>query len=297
MSINSRQKAPQPFLKWAGGKRSVLPEILPLIPSFPGKYIEPFVGAGAVFFSLDEQIPKVANDFNADLIEVYEVIRDHPSALVKELATHVNNQDHFLKIRAWDRASNFRSLSPIVRAARFIYLNKTCFNGLYRVNRDGYFNVPFGKQENPEFIAKENLVAVSEFLNVQSRDGSRATFLSGDYREATALAEPGDFIYFDPPYDPISTSSSFVAYQKTGFTRTNQQELRDEAIRLTNLGIPILLSNSDTEFIRQTYADSKIFEIKPILVTRAISASSSSRGKIGELLITNQPGLKKRRPR
>ena len=290
MTSNSRQ--PQPFLKWAGGKRAVLSEISPLVPQFTGRYIEPFVGAGAVLFSFDASVPKVLNDFNDDLIEVYNVIRDDLPSLVKELKRHENTQEHFLAVRALDREPNFKKLSATVRAARFIYLNKTCFNGLYRVNQSGHFNVPFGKQSKPDFIAEENLNAVSRFLSTAARDGNRPQFFSGDYKMTTASASTGDFVYLDPPYDPISRSASFVSYQKRGFNRQDQEELRDETLRLTNLGVPILLSNSDTDFVRALYQDEAVFQVKSIQVNRAIGASAASRGKIGEVLVTNSPGLK-----
>jgi len=287
-------KNPQPFLKWAGGKRSILAEITKLFPEFAGRYIEPFVGAGAVFFSLDEQTPKILNDFNSDLVEVYEVIRDSLPQLIRELKKHENNKEHFLRVRALDRDPSFMKLSPVVRAARFIYLNKTCFNGLYRVNRLGQFNVPFGKQSNPDFIAKGNLQAVSNFLNAPSKNGKRPQFFSGDYKLVTALARTGDFVYLDPPYDPLPGADSFVSYQKNGFSQQDQEALRDEILRLTNLGIPVLLSNSDTPYIRALYKDKKKFKINGIQVTRAIGASASSRGKIGEVLVTNEPGLRNR---
>lgn len=285
--------SPQPFLKWAGGKRSILGEISPRIPAFKGRYIEPFLGAGAVFFSLDAAVPKVLNDFNVDLIEVYEVIRDELPALLSELSKHKNDKEHFLSVRSMDRRDNFGNLSPAVRAARFIYLNKTCFNGLYRVNRNGHFNVPFGKQANPDFIAESNLRAVSRYLNTVSSDGSLPQFLSGDYRETTAIAVPGDFVYLDPPYDPVSTSSSFVSYQRTGFNREDQEQLRDEVLRLTKLNVPVLLSNSDTEFIRTIYADRNFFETLKIQARRAISASSAGRGTVSEVLVSNHPGLRR----
>lgn len=294
MATKVEARKPQPFLKWAGGKRSILAEITELFPAFEGRYIEPFVGAGAVFFSLAEETPKVLNDFNSELVEVYEVIRDSLPQLLRELKKHKNDKEHFLRVRAMDRKPSFIKLSPVVRAARFIYLNKTCFNGLYRVNRSGQFNVPFGRQANPDFIAQENLGAVSNFLNASAKDGNRPQFSSGDYKLVTALARTEDFVYLDPPYDPLPGSDSFVSYQKNGFSRQDQEELRDEILRLTELGVQVLLSNSDTPYIRTLYKDRKKFRISGIQVTRAIGASASSRGKIGEVLVTNQPGIKNR---
>jgi DNA adenine methylase len=279
---------PQPFLKWAGGKRALLPEIQSRIPDFRGKYIEPFLGAGAVFLSRPTEQSKLVNDFNSDLIEVYLVIRDQPKELLEELRSHTNSQEHFLEVRSWDRSPEFKNeTTPIQRAARFIYLNKTCFNGLYRVNSKGFFNVPFGRYKKPDFINEQNIYAVSRFLNFQLDGGYATEFLSGDYRSATTKAELGDFVYLDPPYDPVSETSSFVAYQQSGFGRQDQVDLRDEIIRLTNGGVPVMLSNSDTEFIENLYTVDEFFEIERVTVNRAISAKATTRGKIQEVLITN----------
>lgn len=276
---------PSPFLKWAGGKRGLLHEILPVIPDFTGRYIEPFLGAGAVLFAVDFD-KALVNDFNENLIEVYEVIKSEPEKLIKALKKHVNDKEHFLSVRAWDRAPGFSDRTPVERAARFIYLNKTGFNGLYRVNSQGFFNVPFGGQKNPDFIAEDNIRHVSQYLK-------NVSFTSGDYRHATKKAKPGDFVYLDPPYDPISATASFVAYNESGFGKADQEELRDEVVRLTKLGVPVLLSNSDTPFIRDLYADKKLFRIRSVEVRRAISAKASSRGMIGEVLVDNYAAVMK----
>jgi DNA adenine methylase len=278
---------PNPFLKWAGGKRGLLHEILPKVPDFTGRYIEAFLGAGAVLFAVDFKSALV-NDFNEDLIEVYEVIKGQPEQLIKELKKHVNEKEHFLAVRSWDRLPNFSKRTPVERAARFIYLNKTGFNGLYRVNSKGYFNVPFAAQKNPDFIAEENIRKVSEYLKA-------VTFTSGDYRLATKKAKPGDFVYLDPPYDPISVTSSFVAYNTIGFDQSDQESLRDEVVRLTKLGVHVLLSNSDTKFIRGLYKDKDLFRIRSVEVRRAISAKTSSRGMIGEVLVDNFNAVEKGR--
>lgn len=272
---------PEPFLKWAGGKRSLLPEILPRIPEIQGRYFEPFLGAGAVFFAIALEQPKVINDFNYDLIQTYEVIRDRLPALLKELEKHQNSKEHFLEVRAWDRQSNFKSLSPVKKAARFIYLNKTCFNGLYRVNSQGFFNVPFGNYKRPNYLDVSNLTAVSLYLknNVELSDGN--------YLEVTNKATNRDFVYFDPPYDPVSATSSFVAYQNAGFSRDDQALLSEEIVRLTKQGVPVLLSNSSTPFIRSLYGDKRVFEIETVSVNRAISATSAGRKAVNEVLVNN----------
>jgi DNA adenine methylase len=278
----------RPFLKWAGGKRSLLPEILPRIPRYDGRYIEPFLGAGAVLFAMPAGIEKIANDFNQDLIEVYETIRDFRDELLHELGRHKNTKEYFLDVRAWDRKDDFIRRTPVERAARFIFLNRTCFNGLYRVNSKGQFNVPFGNYNKPDWVLTKTISDASAFLNHKQKNGSFTTTLrSGDYRDSTAFAKKGDFVYLDPPYDPVNATSSFVAYQSDGFGRDDQIALRDELVRLTGLGIPVLLSNSDTSFIREIYGDDALFEIDFVKVSRAIGASSSSRSKASEVLINN----------
>lgn len=281
----------RPFLKWAGGKRSLLSEIFPRIPSFSGRYIEPFLGAGAVLLALPVEVPKIANDFNSELISVYKSVQDSEEDLLHELRKHKNNKEYFLRVRGWDRKDDYSTRSSIEKAARFIYLNKTCFNGLYRVNSKGEFNVPFGYYKNPEIFSKEHIQRVAELLNGISVDGRKLApkvkFKTGDYRKLTSMAQKGDFIYLDPPYDPLTSTASFVGYQKEGFTRLNQIELRDELVRLTKLSIPVMLSNSDTPFIRKIYREPGIFTINSIKARRAISASAASRGLVSEVLITN----------
>lgn len=291
MEIEVQDPFARPFLKWAGGKRSLLNEILPRIPEISGRYIEPFLGAGAVLLAIPVEIPKLANDFNSELISVYTSIRDSKEELLHELKKHRNSQDHFLRVRGWDRRDDYANRTNIEKAARFIYLNKTCFNGLYRVNSKGEFNVPFGHYKKPEIFSREHLNRISDLLNGIDVDGGkvapRVRFKSGDYRNLTSQAQKGDFVYLDPPYDPLTSTSSFVSYQKEGFTRENQLELRDELVRLSRKSIPVLLSNSDTPFIRKIYRESGIFNITSIKVRRAIGASAASRGLVSEVLITN----------
>lgn len=289
----SQDSPPTPFLKWAGGKRALLGEIVPRIPNFAGTYIEPFLGAGALMFTQETSKKKIVNDFNQDLIEVYEVIRDEPAKLISTLKTHKNTKEHFLKVRAWDREPNFKTKrTKVERAARIIFLNKTCFNGLYRVNSQGFFNVPFGDCKKPDWIAESNILRVSKFLSHKSRVSFSTRLLSGDYRQASKLAKPGDFVYFDPPYDPASNTSSFVSYQSGGFTSANQEELRDEILRLTKLGVPVILSNSDTKLIGGLYGDKAIFTISRVKVNRAISAKVSGRVAVGEVLVDNFKKIK-----
>lgn len=276
----------QPFLKWAGGKRALLSEISKRIPAYSGSFFEPFLGAGALFFATPDSVKRYINDANSELIETYQVIRDNVDELIEQLRHHVNDRDHFYEVRSWDKQPGFARRSPVERAARFIYLNKTCFNGLYRVNSSGHFNVPFGDYKKPDFIAEENLRAVSNLLS----DRSLVSISNGDYRALTSKALADDFVYFDPPYDPLSPTASFVGYQRGGFSREHQIALRDEAVRLVSSGVHVLLSNSDTPFIREIYSDKRFFNIDSVQVARAISANKLSRGKVGELLIRGNHG-------
>lgn len=291
MEITSLDPLGRPFLKWAGGKRALLPEILPRIPEFSGRYIEPFLGAGAVMLAIPAHIPKIANDFNSELISVYTSIRDFHEDLLRELKKHKNTSEHFYKVREWDRLPGYKDRTSIQKAARFIFLNKTCFNGLYRVNSKGQFNVPYGSPNNPEIFNAEHLRRVSEILNGIDLEGQNSSpkvkISSGHFINITSKARKNDFIYLDPPYDPLTPTSAFVSYQKEGFGRSDQIELRDELVRLTEVGARFLLSNSDTPFIRKIYREPKLFKIESIQVRRAIGASASSRGKVGEVLITN----------
>jgi len=281
-------KDPSPFLKWAGGKRSLVTTILPRFPQKFGTYIEPFLGAGSLFFSLPPEVKKIGNDYNQELISTYESIRDDLPGVLKELRKRSNTKEDYLAVRDWDRKPTFLRRSSAARAARFIFLNKTGYNGLYRVNSKGQYNVPYGAPKTVNFIQEENLRAVSNFLNAKTQRGANSVLLiSGDYRLALAKAKRGDFVYLDPPYDPLSITSAFTSYNENGFGRPDQEELQRQIVQLTKKGVKVLLSNSDTEFIRDLYADSSTFEIETINVRRAISAQKSSRGVITEVLINN----------
>lgn len=279
---------PTPFLKWAGGKRALVPQILPRFPQQFNTYIEPFLGAGSLFFALPAETPKIVNDFNPELISTYEAIRDDLPGLLKELRKRTNTKEDYLAVREWDRSSAFKRRSTASRAARFIFLNKTGFNGLYRVNSKGQYNVPYGAPKTVNFLQEDNLQAVSHFLNAKTAKGKPAVqFMSGDYREALVLASKGDFVYLDPPYDPLSATSAFTSYNENGFGRKEQEELRDQILELTERGVQVVLSNSDTPFIRSLYSNSKVFTVETINVRRAISAQATSRGIITEVLVNN----------
>jgi len=278
-----------PFLKWAGGKRLLVPKLREYFSDLGGSYFEPFLGAGALFINMTNSRQRFGNDANGELIEVYEQVRDNLPQLIRQLRKFENTKDAFLEVRMWDRDdSSFKKLAPAKRAARFIYLNKTCFNGLYRVNASGQFNVPFGNMSIKDLVNESVLKKTSEnFRNTPT------VFTSGDFRLATLKAKPEDGVYFDPPYDPLTKTSNFVSYAVDGFSKELQIALRDEAIRLTDLGVRVVLSNSSTPFVNDMY-ENKRFKIEQIPVRRSIAAAGSSRTPAPEVIISNLHHLKLR---
>lgn len=270
-----------PILKWVGGKRQLLHEIIPLIPEEVSIYVEPFVGGGAVVF---EYQPKTAiiNDLNEELINVYKVIKESPEKLIEILTVHQenNSKDYFYEIRALDRVEDFSErLSNIERAARTIYLNKTCYNGLYRVNSKGQFNTPFGRYKNPKIVDETVIYAMSSYFN-----NNDIKIMNADYKEALKNLDNKSFVYFDPPYLPISASSSFTSYTENGFSLEQHVELKKQCDKLHEQGIKFLLSNSDHPFIKELYKD---YHVKIIKAKRAINSKANKRGEINEVLVYN----------
>ncbi len=267
--------SPKPFVKWAGGKRQLLDVLIKNVPPKFGTYIEPFVGGGALLFELE---PKraIISDTNYELINAYRVIKDNVEELIESLKNHVSEEDYYYKIRALDPSA----LTPVERASRFIYLNKTCYNGLYRENSKGEFNVPFGRYKSPKICDEDNLRSVSEFL--RSAD---IQILHQDYRETCKLAREGDFVYLDPPYHPISKTSSFTKYTKEDFTEEDQITLSEVFKELDRKGCYIMLSNSNTEFIKDLYRG---FEIVELSANRSINCKAEGRGREKvEILVKN----------
>jgi DNA adenine methylase len=273
----------RPFLKWAGGKRQLLPILRQYIPkNFGSKtYFEPFIGAGAFLFDLQPK-KAVINDANKELVNCYEVIRETPEELLAITSKHQqnNSKEYFYELRELDRKTIFDSLSNIEKAARIIYLNKTCFNGLFRVNSQGQFNVPYGDNKNP-IVAEEVIIkAISNYLNK-----NKIKISNLDFEASVSEAKKGDFIYFDPPYDPISDSSSFTGYALSGFGKDEQIRLRELSDELIDRECKVLLSNSSTDFIKDVYSNKKYYSIIEVTATRHINSVGSNRGKINELLI------------
>lgn len=282
-------KLPVPFLKWAGGKRALLPKLIESIPKEFDTYYEPFLGAGSLFFALPRGLTKIVSDYNNELISTYETLRTSVDGVLTELRGLRNSKEDYLRVRAWDREPSFPTRTAESRAARFIFLNKCGFNGLYRVNRQGHYNVPYGAPRSVDFVMEDNLRAVSSFLNAQRADGEPTVRTSaGDYRTILKSATGSrSFVYLDPPYAPLSSTSGFVDYNENGFGEDQQRELRDEIVRLTEEGVRVLLSNSAAPLITEDLYTSRAFNIRHVEVRRAIAAKSSSRGVIQEVLIDN----------
>lgn len=278
----------RPCLKWAGGKRQLLSEIKKYLPKNiqDYTYYEPFIGAGAVFFDLRPK-KAVINDVNAQLILTYTAIKENLEDLIRLLTQHQeknnekNNKEYFYKIRNLDRdRAAFDRLANAEKAARVIFLNKTCFNGLYRVNSQGLFNVPRGRYKNPVICEEIALRQISAYLNE-----NEIGILNGDFEYALMGAGENSFVYFDPPYHSPGRAN-FTSYQAEGFNEEDQKRLRNSMIEMTNRGARCLLSNSDTAYIRELY-DCKLFDIVSVKARRHINSDSAGRGSVNEVLIKN----------
>lgn len=272
-----------PVLKWVGGKRQLIEDISPLIPKQISTYVEPFVGGAAILFHLQPK-KAIINDFNDELMNIYQVIKENPNGLIKILEKHkeANSEEYYYETRALDRTSDYENLSKEEKAGRILYLNKTCYNGLFRVNSSGQFNAPYGKYKNPAIVNDVTIKAVSNYFN-----SANIKFLNGDYKEALKGLRKGTFVYFDPPYMPVSSSSNFTGYTENGFGYEKQVELRDECLKLNKRGIKFLQSNSYTPEILELYSDSSVFTIKVVQAKRSINSKSDKRGEISEVLIYN----------
>lgn len=268
-----------PVVKWVGGKRQLLDEITPRLPKRITSYCEPFLGGGAVLFAVQPS-KAIVNDLNEDLIAVYEVIRDDVDLLIEDLKKHENDAEYFYAMRDKDRDKEiYQSMSKVERASRLIYLNKTCFNGLFRVNSSGEFNSPFGHYKNPNIVNEPVLRAVNKYFSTNN-----ISFCNEDFAVTLERVGKGGFVYLDPPYDPVSDTASFTGYNKGGFDRSEQMRLKQCCDELTKRGVKFLLSNSATAFIKDLYKD---YDISVVQAKRAINADASKRGAIEEVLIRN----------
>jgi len=264
-----RAQQARPFVKWAGGKRALVEDIGRLSPNFGGTYWEPFLGGGAVFLAMCNSLESaMLSDINAELILAYRMVRDRTSEVIDRLLEHAffhSDQDYYYKIRDQQDLSD-----PIEVAARFIYLNKTCYNGLYRVNKKGDFNVPRGNYSKPNICDKDNLVSVSQVLQTANLEVSYFWNIK---------PQKGDFIYCDPPYD-----GTFTSYSSNGFGDDDQKRLRDSALEWSEMGAYVMVSNADTPFIREIYKD---FNFNTVRAPRNISSNGNGRSAVIELIITS----------
>ena len=274
-----KNKLVAPVVKWVGGKRQLLSEIEPLFPKRYTTYCEPFVGGGAVLFSKQPR-HAVVNDLNKDLITTYLVIRDDVRTLIELLKQYENTANYFYKVRDLDRdKEQYSQLSSVEKAARLLYLNKTCYNGLFRVNSSGEFNSPFGNYKNPNIVNEPVLLAVNKYFC-----NNDIAFYSEDFASTLKRIKRGAFVYLDPPYDPVSDTSSFTGYNKGGFDRKEQIRLKNCCDELSANGIKFMLSNSSTDFIKELYNN---YNITTVNANRAINSNGQKRGKVEEVIIRN----------
>ena len=265
-----------PVIKWAGGKRQLIFDLTKNMPKEYNRYFEPFIGGGALFFETQPENGYIS-DLNVELINLYYVIKNDVDLLIEDLKKHEVSKKYFLKIREVDRKPTYKNWSSVEKASRFIYLNRTCFNGLYRVNSQGQFNVPYGNYSNPRIIDGNNLYNCSELLKNTQIECKSFTSILDEVKK-------GDFVYLDPPYVPLNQTSSFTSYTKEGFDIDMQFTLRDVCDELNERGVLFLLSNSDTPEINELYSN---YTIKKVFASRQINANSSGRGKITEVLVRN----------
>lgn len=290
--FGERKVSAKPFLKWAGGKSKLLPELLERMPAeLGGRYFEPFLGGGALFFAThggNTQAPShglsdgvarvpVLSDVNPELVNAYRVVRDDLDALLRLLRAHKHNKRYYYRIRDADRDPGYWTWAPLERASRLIYLNKTCFNGLYRVNSRGEFNVPFGDYESPTIADEDNLRACSAAL-------AGADIECASFESVSSIARAGDFVYFDPPYAPVSATAHFTGYAKGGFSADLQRSLADVCRSLDQRGVRFMLSNSNAPLVVDLY---RSFRVETVYAPRAINAKGDRRGKVAEIIVRN----------
>lgn len=278
-----------PILKWAGGKRQLLTEITARFPDNYNQYHEPFFGGGAVFFHLVPENGSI-NDLNTRLINLYRIIRDYPEKLTSENKTHTHSEAYYYEARdefnELHKKDEKATGEQIREASLMLYLNRTCFNGLYRENQSGEFNVPVGSYTNPDWVQKERVRAVSDALQ-------NTKIYSEDFEYVREEVESDDLVYFDPPYQPVSTTANFNDYHAEGFGKGDQKRLRDLAVDLGEQGAYVVLSNSPP--VAELYEEYEEFDVEIVDATRSINSDGDNRGEVAEILISNVPDSKKQR--
>jgi DNA adenine methylase len=271
-----RQIEPKPFVKWAGGKSQLLPELVERLPKQYEKYFEPFAGGAALFFHLRPRKAFLV-DTNENLINTYRVIQDRVEDLIDDLKQHIYDRDYYNRIRDMDRTEAYQTWSDVQKASRLIYLNKTCYNGLYRVNSRGEFNTPFGRYSNPTILNAANLRACSCALQ-------KTKLVTGSFLSIAKRITSKDFVYFDPPYSPLSATANFTGYSQGGFDALMQEKLRDFCDHLDRRGVRFMLSNSSAPLILELY---RSYKVEFVFASRTINSKAKDRGKIPEVIVTN----------
>lgn len=269
----------QPFVKWVGGKRQLIEQFQKLFPKEFNNYFEPFLGGGAVYFNIQKN-KSYLSDMNAELINVYQVIKSEPKKLIQYLKSIEHSKEKYLEIRAWDRVVDWeKQYTKIERAARFIYLNRTCFNWLHRVNSRGEFNVPMWTYKNPDYVQEENITNVSRLLNE-----TEAEIQVESFEHVLDKARKWDFVYFDPPYDTLTDTANFTSYNKDSFGHDMQTRLAETFRTLDVRGCKVMLSNHNTSFIRELY---QWYRFEIVQARRAINSNGTGRGEVEEIVVLN----------
>lgn len=277
----------EPVLKWAGGKRQLLSSITAVFPESFNHYHEPFFGGGAVFFSLEPEAGTI-NDLNQRLMDFYRAVKRWPQDLIEENTSHEHSKDYYYDAR--DEFNALRDLEEkskteaVREASLLLYLNRTCFNGLYRENSDGEFNVPFGRFSNPDWIQSDRIRSMSRALQ-------DTEICNEDFEYVRDAADPGDLVYFDPPYQPVSTTADFTDYHAEGFDESDQTRLRDLAVKLSERDVYVVASNSPP--VADLYEEHDEFGIQQVDASRSINSDGANRGDVAEILITNVPSEKR----
>lgn len=279
-----------PILKWVGGKRQLLSEITARFPEMYSRYHEPFIGGGAVFFDVEPKEGSI-NDLNSRLINLYQVIRDtDPDVLIEENKTHEHSEDYYYEARdefnSLHKQETYTDADRIREASLLLYLNRTCFNGLYRENQSGEFNVPRGQYKNPDWVQSRRLREAHRVLQ-------GTEIHCEDFQYVRNVVEEGDLVYFDPPYEPVSTTASFNEYHAEGFDRDDQRRLRDLAVDLDEMGVSVVLSNSPP--VAELYDAYESFTVDVVGATRSINSDGDGRGEVAEILVSNVPAARQRR--
>lgn len=272
----------KPFVKWAGGKSQLMNEIMNRIPKEFNRYFEPFVGGGAVFMNMKPSKAVIA-DYNQELVYAYESFKNknYYDLMVTEILFHEKNhsEEYYYSVREMDRKDNYQDLAPYLKAARLIYLNKACFNGIYRVNSKGYFNVPWNKKEKVNAYNKKLFESIRDYLSSDD-----IVIVQGDFQKVVEKALKDDFVYFDPPYDTFDEQENFTAYTKNDFGKDEQLRLANVFKELDKRGVKVMLSNHNTKYINEIYQG---FRIEVVEARRIINSKASGRGKVEEVIITN----------